>query len=101
MRNFDTVTEALADLTKRGFTLNFSIKDGQIEDAQVQLRLHPENFEIVEVYRFEGETNPSDEETIYAIESNDGKKGVLLVAYGVYSDSFSENILKKLAINIH
>jgi hypothetical protein len=60
--------------------------------------LSPEDFEIVEFYRFEGDSNPGDEETVYAIQSKDGVKGVLVNAFGIYSDGLTDEILQKLKI---
>lgn len=39
-----------------------------------------EDFDIIEVYRYEGDTNPDEEATVYGIESNDGKKGILITS---------------------
>lgn len=46
----------------------------------------PEDLKIVKVYRFEGESDPSDSTVIYIIEANDGLVGYSMDAYGVYSD---------------
>lgn len=40
--------------------------------------LNPDKFEITQMYRFEGDTNPEDEAVVYAIESQDGHKGTLV-----------------------
>ena len=57
-----------------------------------------EDFEIVQVYRYEGDSNPSDESTVYGIQSKDGTKGILVTAYGMYTDSMSTALLRKLAL---
>jgi hypothetical protein len=46
----------------------------------------PEQLKIVRTYRFEGESDPSDNAVIYLIESNDGLIGYSIDAYGAYSD---------------
>ena len=62
--------------------------------------LNPNEFEIVEVYRFEGESNPADEDIVYAIESKEGNiKGVVTSAYGLYADTTSTEMMKKLTIH--
>jgi hypothetical protein len=67
----------------------------------VRRKYSPEagGFHIRETYRFEGASNPSDEEVVYAIESKDGQKGVLVDAYGMYSESLSEAMVEKLQRN--
>ncbi|HTB51174.1 MAG TPA: hypothetical protein VK718_00250 [Ferruginibacter sp.] len=102
MQTYDTVVAALTGLKERGYKTDFNISFDKIicsEDNKVQL--NPSEFEIVEVYRFEGETNPSDEDVVYAVESKDGKlKGTVTSAYGMYSDDVSTEMTKKLAMHV-
>ncbi len=97
MRNYQTVVEALNDLKQRGFTLDFNLANSGVQNKQKNLFLSPNDFEISEVYRFEGETDPADAAIIYAIESSKYHvKGVFVDGYGVYSNDVSEALLKKL-----
>ena len=49
--------------------------------------LAPEEFEIDEVYRFEGITDPGDEMIVFAISSvHHDLKGLVVNAYGMYAD---------------
>ena len=95
----DTVIERLEELKERGFTYDFNLTAHALElhkDDGIRLTLNPEDFNIVEFYRFEGMTNPSDTSILYAIESCDGLKGTLLSSYGVYADAMSNEMIKKL-----
>ncbi len=95
---YDTVTEALTALKLRGFTLDFNLSFDQLICDDADACLSPSEFEIVETYRFEGDTNPADQDVVYALESTDGKlKGVFSMAYGVYADSISPEMLAKLS----
>lgn len=98
MKRFANLIEALDDLRLRGFTNDFDLKATCIECARLQLQLHPDHFDIVEVYRFEGETNPDDSAVLYAIEGKDGLKGVMIDAYGVYANPLSTDLLAKLQV---
>jgi hypothetical protein len=99
MYNYDTVSEAVNGLKKRGYTVDFNIeKDAIICESG---RCHPEDFEITEIYRFEGNSDPADEAIVYAIESKNGLKGVLVNGYGISSDSMSDDMAKKLKIHLH
>lgn len=101
MHQYDTVTAALDDLKKRGYTLDFNIAFDKLTCRQNDTCLNPSQFEITEVHRFEGDTNPSDEEVVYAVESRDGNlKGVIHSAFGTYADSVSTDMLRKLSMNI-
>lgn len=100
MYEYDTLTEALTDLKLRGFTTDFNVSFDHIKCIQTAARLYPEEFEIVEHYRFEGETNPSDEEVVYAIAETGGNlKGVLVNAFGTYGDEMSDELIQKLSVH--
>lgn len=97
MITYDTVTEAVNGLKKRGFSLDFNLKENCL--VCHEHKFNPEDFEIVEVYRFEGNTDPADEAVVYAIQSLDGIKGVLVSGYGPSADSMSSEMAKKLQIH--
>ncbi len=51
----------------------------------------PNELKIVKVYRFEGESDPSDSSVLYIIEANeDGLSGYSIDAYGMYSNHDDE-----------
>ncbi len=62
---------------------------------------HPEDLVIIKTYRFEGESNPSDNAVLYLIEANDGMIGYSIDAYGVYSnheDDGYDAFLRKIKV---
>ncbi len=100
METYDTVVYALNGLKARGYTVNFNIAFDKLMCTDNKICLNPNEFEIVEVHRFEGETNPADEDVVYAVESKDGSiKGVITSAFGMYADSASTDMLKKLSMH--
>lgn len=98
MYSYNTLSEALNDLVNRGYTHNFNIERDCIICKNIELKLNPDDFVISEYYRFEGESNPDDSEIVYAITSNNGIKGTLVNAYGIYSDEISDKLISKLKI---
>jgi len=100
MHQYDTVVAALNGLKARGYTLDFNIAFDKLICRDNDTCLNPSEFEITEVYRFEGDTNPSDEEVVYAVESKNGNiKGVIHSAFGTYADSVSTDMLRKLSLH--
>jgi len=97
MYTYDTVTEAIKGLKDRGFTIDFNLLENCIVCNDTKFNVN--DFEIVEFYRFEGDSDPSDEAVVYAIQSNNGMKGVLVNGYGISADALSSEMAKKL--NIH
>ena len=97
MHVYDTVTEALAGLRQRGFTLDFNLAENCL--ICQGNRFDIQDFEISEWYRFEGDTDPSDEAVVYAVESNTGVKGVLVTGYGISAEGMSAELAQKLRLD--
>ncbi len=99
MRNSVTLSETLNELRTKGYTEDFNVRTDCIICRDGQFSLHPEDFIVDHYYRFEGETNPSDSAILYAISSEKHNlKGVLVNAYGIYSDPISDALMEKLTI---
>jgi len=92
--HYATVTEAIEALRKQGFTLDFNLKESQFIVGDQAYTAN--EFEIVDVYRYEGPSDPGDEATVYALANKSGLKGVLVSGYGASSDEASEETLKQL-----
>jgi hypothetical protein len=78
---------------KEGFTMN----KGKV--------YQPEDLEIIKIYRFEENTDPSDMSILYIIQANDGLIGYSLDAYGVYSNHEDEagydNFIRQIPVAHH
>ena len=97
MKVYDTVTEAIEGLRKEGFNKDYNIAFNQINCTQDGTCLNPSQFEIVQTHRFDGMTNPEDDEVVYAIQSLDGNhKGVIMSGYGTYAEEISPEMIEKL-----
>lgn len=99
MTTYDTSSEAINALVSKGYDHNFNLKDEVLYCHTKDTSLQPDEFQIDEVHRFEGETNPDDEVVVYAISSNIANiKGVLVNAFGVYAETISAQLVEKLKI---
>lgn len=97
MENYQTLVDALNGLKQKGYTLDFNLANGVLHNSHENVTLHPEDFHIDEIHRFEGMTDPGDNSILYAISCDKYNiKGVFINGYGVYSDDISEALLKKL-----
>jgi hypothetical protein len=79
-----------------GYVYDLNLKPDCLECLTSKLQLHPEDFEVDAFYRFEGMSSPDDNSIVYAISGNDGIKGILVDAYGVYSISLNQAMIQKL-----
>jgi hypothetical protein len=96
---YDTVSEALNGLKNRGYNLDFNLQENCLICNGTTYTIN--DFEIVEIHRFEGNTDPADEAVVYAIESNTGLKGVLVSGYGVSAEGMSAEMARKLSVDRH
>lgn len=96
-KSYTTLSEAINDLSKKGYTYNFNIKSDCIECAENNLQLQPDEFEIDEVHRFQEMSDVDNESILYAISSTQNNlKGLLVNAYGIYANSTSAKLIEKL-----
>ncbi len=91
MYHYASVSKALEDLKQKGFTVDFNLHDHDI----IQ---NPSHYEIQHIYRYEGDSNPDDEATVYGIQSTSGKKGVFVAGYAANSDNDAAKVLLNLTI---
>ena len=97
MYDYDTLSEATNDLIKRGYKLSFEPKTSVLQCSDGSQH-EPDHFDVMEVYRFEGMSSAGDSSVVYAIETSDGKKGILIDSYGVYAENLTPEMAKKMSI---
>jgi hypothetical protein len=92
--HYATVTEAINQLKQQGYTLDLNLEQNQFKAGEQEFSA--DAFEIVDLYRYEGASDPADEATVYALASKAGIKGILVSGYGISTDDASTEVLKKL-----
>lgn len=93
MYHYATVEKALEELNAKGYTIDFNIEEGLILQ-------NPADFAIVEIYRYEGMSDPDDEATVYGIHNKtDGSKGVFVAGNLAFAENDVAKILLKLEID--
>jgi hypothetical protein len=97
MYTYDTLSAATNGLRARGYSLDFNLAENCLICQGTRFDI--EDFEIVEVYRFEGNTDPGDQSIVYAIEGKDGQKGVLVSGYGISAEGMSAEMARKLSFH--
>lgn len=97
MKIYTTLSEAINDLTNKGYTINFNIKNNCIMCAEHDIQMQPDEFEIDQVLRFQEMSDVDNESILYAISSTQTNiKGLLVNAYGMYADTASAKLIEKL-----
>ncbi len=97
MYSYDTLSEAVNDLRNRGFTVDFNLQENCLVCNNDKFNI--EDFEVAEVYRFEGNTDPADEAIVFGIESKTGVRGLLVSGYGISAEGMSAEMARKLSLH--
>lgn len=94
-----TVSEALEGLRQKKMDLEFRWTPEGFSAGSGKY-YQPEQLEIIKVYRFEGDSNPSDMAVLYILRAADGVTGYSLDAYGAYSsherESGYDNFIRRI-----
>ena len=93
---YQTVSEAINELVKRGYTMDFNLEANL--EAFANGTYDAADFEIEEVHRYEGESDPGDEAVVYAISSRSGLKGILVSGFGMSSGRRAQSLIASLNI---
>ncbi|MBI1222140.1 MAG: phosphoribosylpyrophosphate synthetase [Bacteroidetes bacterium] len=99
MQAFNTLSEAINTLKSQGYIRDFNLIDHGLECSESREIYLSGTLNVDAVFRFEGMNDPDDSSVLYAISTEKGDKGLLLDAYGVYAESVSPEMLKKLKIH--
>lgn len=93
---YTTLSEAVEQLKKRGFSHNLSINDeGELIEAGKE-SFNPSEVKLVEFHRFEGTSDPADMSIVYALETSSGLKGTVVDTYGAEGSETVSNFMDKV-----
>ena len=96
--NYRNLIEAVNGLRSRGYNYDFNYQNACLFCDKITEKFEAGDLKITEYYRFEGMSDPEDNSVIYAIESNSGHKGIMIDAYGAYSDEHKAAFLSNIAV---
>lgn len=96
--NYRNLLEAVNGLRERGYIYDFQYEDACLFCEKISEKFVPSDLKITEYYRYEGMSDPEDSSVIYAIESKDGHKGVIIDAYGAYSDEHKSAFISEIEV---
>jgi hypothetical protein len=82
-----SLTTCLNRMVTDGYTEDFKVTGDVLEALHNPHNYTPSQIQVVNFFRFEGESDPGDNAILYVIETNDGTKGTLVDGYGVYTDA--------------
>ena len=92
--HYDTASKAIEALNAQGYTVDFNLPENELVGPNAKYDIV--DFKINDIYRYEGNSDPADEATVYAIESKTGLKGIFVTGYGVSEDTHTSLMLEQL-----
>ena len=100
MEEMTTMTEVISQLRKDGYVEDFNLQQNCLVCRNGHYSVFHNEFIIDRVYRFEGDSDPADEATVYAISSPKYDiKGVLVNGAGIYTEPMTDEMLQTLQID--
>jgi hypothetical protein len=91
-----TLSEKINAALQLGYTENFKIAERGLTDEVGGRFYAPSEIHIPNFHRFEGYSDPQDNAILYWIETSDGRKGILIDAYGPYADIKVTNFIHEV-----
>ena len=93
----ETMVDALRRFSGRGYTDAFQAKPEGLRSLETGAIFSPEDLVVEDVARFEGQSDPGDEATIFALRSQDGGiRGTYTVTFGTYMDALDAVMVPRL-----
>lgn len=92
--DMQTLASCLNKVTNQGYTENFKVTEEGLQSLETGKIYKPDDVHIVNFFRFEGASDPSDSAILYVIEASDNAKGTLTDAYGMYADPNIDQFIK-------
>ena len=94
-----SLANCLNRMISDGYTEDFKVTEAGLEALKEHVNYEPAQVEVVNFFRFEGESDPDDNAILYVIETSDGKKGTLIDAYGIYNDPMVSGFMKNVEVH--
>ncbi len=97
-KEMKTITEILEKLKEEHYIHDLEYKGGVITSPSTNEEFNPDDLIIESSYRYEGDSDPSDNAVVYSVTAKSGTKGVLVDSYGAYADPELAKIIGEIPL---
>lgn len=94
----NTLTETIEKFRSKQYINDFYIEDTLLKCKDTNEKFTSDEVTIDRTGRYEGDTNPDDMSVIYAITANSGTKGIIIDAFGTYSNPKISEFIRNVPI---
>ena len=99
--NLKSLTQVLEDLREQGYSTDFRFeKNRLLTFDRASKSYHVSDIAIVDVYRFEGNTDPADDSVLYVIMTGDGRKGTISNGYRAFANPDLDEFMNKASADV-
>jgi hypothetical protein len=91
-----TLAQSINKAVANGYTENFKVAAKGLTTEGSDKFYAPAQVKISNFFRFEGWSAPEDNCILYLMETEDGKKGTLIDAYGAYADAKLSGFIREV-----
>lgn len=91
-----TLASCLNKLVLDGYEEDFKVTEQGLFGLHNEKTYIPDDVHVLNFFRFEGPSDPADNSILYAIETVDGTKGILIDAYGPYAEPLVSKFMKRV-----
>lgn len=95
--DYHSLTRTLHQLASSAYSVEFEAEPSGLYCARLDLRLSPEEFDIVAVYYFDAGASRKGQDVLYLVSSLPGIQGTLVLAM---SDIYSEGMSFEMALKL-
>lgn len=93
---YNDLADAVESLKEKGFDHTYELGDDCITCKELDVEYTTDDLSILESHSFDKGTDPGSESTVYAIKSDTGIKGILIMSYGMYVDPQKAKLIDQL-----
>lgn len=94
--NLKPLGSVMDELKTDGYATDFRLSNNKLVPLQYPTKSYQaDEFEITDIYRFEGDTDPADASILYAIKTHDGLMGTISNGYGAKADTNLDSFLNQ------
>ena len=92
----ETLTEVIEYLRAKYKIYNFELENDMLVIKETGEKFRPDELLIIKTYRFEGDSSADDMSILYHLKSKSGTNGILINAFGMYSNPQLDEFIKKI-----
>jgi len=93
-----TLIACLAKANKDGYKIAYTVSGRGLSEVNSDHFYSPDEILVVDFYRFEGASDPSENAILYLVKTIDGNKGTLTDAFGIYANPEISEFMEKVEL---